>query len=368
MWVADEKAGFDDWRSIGDTLPTQAVGGIDFSPADGGTVIVSTGDNVFGGGGTFAGLGVFRTTDGGAQLAARERRAGRGHHLQGRGRPDEPAGRLRGHRRGPLPLHRRRRARSPTSTCRRAGRRPGPAELHRRRARQGGLRAREHGHGRRRPGPAQRQDRRRRAGLGRRRRRLARRQQAEPAVQELPGRLRRGAQQRHLPLRRPARRARSRRSTRASPGLPERAANGFAEQKRIGRVELGEADRRRPGPQLPLRDRRGRRALPRRHRRDRHPRGGDRPGARQHRAQRHLRLARLRQDVDAHGRRRAAQGPVQRLGADRHGLRDALLPGRPGLVQPPDRAGPDARRRPPACRRGWSSASRRSGRTRSTAR
>jgi photosystem II stability/assembly factor-like uncharacterized protein len=63
VWVADEKAGFNDWRSIGDTLPTQAVGGIDFSPADGGTVIVSTGDNVFGGGGTFSGLGVFRTTD-----------------------------------------------------------------------------------------------------------------------------------------------------------------------------------------------------------------------------------------------------------------------------------------------------------------
>jgi photosystem II stability/assembly factor-like uncharacterized protein len=65
VWAADEKAGFNDWRSIGESLPTQAVGGIDFSPADGGTVIVSTGDNVFGGGGTFAGLGVFRTTDGG---------------------------------------------------------------------------------------------------------------------------------------------------------------------------------------------------------------------------------------------------------------------------------------------------------------
>jgi photosystem II stability/assembly factor-like uncharacterized protein len=53
------------WRSIGDSLPTQAVGGIDWSPAGGGTLVIATGDSVFGGGGTFAGLGAFRSTDGG---------------------------------------------------------------------------------------------------------------------------------------------------------------------------------------------------------------------------------------------------------------------------------------------------------------
>lgn len=64
VWVSDDRGG--SWRSIGDNLPTQAIGGIAFSPADGGTVIITTGDNVFGGGGTFAGMGAFRSSDGGA--------------------------------------------------------------------------------------------------------------------------------------------------------------------------------------------------------------------------------------------------------------------------------------------------------------
>jgi photosystem II stability/assembly factor-like uncharacterized protein len=55
------------WTSVGDGLPTQAVGGIGWTPAGGadGTIVVTTGDNVFGGGGTFAGMGAFRSTDGG---------------------------------------------------------------------------------------------------------------------------------------------------------------------------------------------------------------------------------------------------------------------------------------------------------------
>jgi len=53
------------WRSIGDSLPTQAVGSVGFTPAGGGTLIAATGDSVFGGGGTFAGMGVYRSTDGG---------------------------------------------------------------------------------------------------------------------------------------------------------------------------------------------------------------------------------------------------------------------------------------------------------------
>ncbi len=63
VWQSDDQG--QTWRSIGDTLPTQAIGGIEFSPADGGTIIITTGDNVFGGGGTFAGVGAFRTTNGG---------------------------------------------------------------------------------------------------------------------------------------------------------------------------------------------------------------------------------------------------------------------------------------------------------------
>jgi photosystem II stability/assembly factor-like uncharacterized protein len=61
VWRSDDRGG--SWHSIGDSLPTQAVGGIAYG---GGTIVIVTGDNVFGGGGTFSGLGAFRSTDGGA--------------------------------------------------------------------------------------------------------------------------------------------------------------------------------------------------------------------------------------------------------------------------------------------------------------
>jgi hypothetical protein len=61
VWESDDQGG--NWHSIGDSLPTQAVGGIAYN---GGTLVIVTGDSVFGGGGTFAGLGAFRSTDGGA--------------------------------------------------------------------------------------------------------------------------------------------------------------------------------------------------------------------------------------------------------------------------------------------------------------
>jgi photosystem II stability/assembly factor-like uncharacterized protein len=60
VWESDDRGGH--WHSIGDSLPTQAVGGIAYA---GGTLVIATGDDVFGGGGTFAGLGAFRSTDGG---------------------------------------------------------------------------------------------------------------------------------------------------------------------------------------------------------------------------------------------------------------------------------------------------------------
>ena len=53
------------WTSIADNLPTQVVSAVAFSPAQGGTLLVLTGDNAFGFD-SIAGLGVYRSTDGGA--------------------------------------------------------------------------------------------------------------------------------------------------------------------------------------------------------------------------------------------------------------------------------------------------------------
>src|SRR5205807_6007916 len=52
------------WRSIGDGLPTQVVGSVAYSPAEGGTLIVLTGDPAFGFDSS-AGEGIYRTTDDG---------------------------------------------------------------------------------------------------------------------------------------------------------------------------------------------------------------------------------------------------------------------------------------------------------------
>jgi photosystem II stability/assembly factor-like uncharacterized protein len=53
------------WTSVGDNLPTQVVSAVAFSPAQGGTLLVLTGDDAFGFD-SIAGLGVYRSTDGGA--------------------------------------------------------------------------------------------------------------------------------------------------------------------------------------------------------------------------------------------------------------------------------------------------------------
>ena len=63
VWMSTNRG--DSWTSIGDNLPTQVVSGMVWTPADGGTLIVLTGDNAFGGD-SIAGLGVYRTTDLGA--------------------------------------------------------------------------------------------------------------------------------------------------------------------------------------------------------------------------------------------------------------------------------------------------------------
>lgn len=55
------------WHPISDGLPSQVVSGVAWSPAGGdrGTLLVLTGDNAYGGD-TYAGIGAFRSTDGGA--------------------------------------------------------------------------------------------------------------------------------------------------------------------------------------------------------------------------------------------------------------------------------------------------------------
>ena len=62
IWKSTDGGGH--WSSIADNLPTQVVSGIAYTSAAGGTLVVLTGDNAFGGD-TYAGLGVYRSSDGG---------------------------------------------------------------------------------------------------------------------------------------------------------------------------------------------------------------------------------------------------------------------------------------------------------------
>jgi len=61
VWVSEDKGA--NWRSIGDALPTQAVASVEYTTGGGGTLIALTGDDVFGGGNTYAGQGVYYSTD-----------------------------------------------------------------------------------------------------------------------------------------------------------------------------------------------------------------------------------------------------------------------------------------------------------------
>ena len=61
IWKSTD--GGDNWRSVGETLPTQAVGSVAVTQ---GRIIALTGDDVFGGGTTYSGLGVYTSSDGGA--------------------------------------------------------------------------------------------------------------------------------------------------------------------------------------------------------------------------------------------------------------------------------------------------------------
>ena len=96
------------WRSIGDTLPLQQVGSVAYTTAHGGTILALTGDNAFGGY-TYAGEGVYRSTDGGRSWVRSSGVPRGGDGLQDRRRPDQPERRLRGQRPRALPLDGRRR-------------------------------------------------------------------------------------------------------------------------------------------------------------------------------------------------------------------------------------------------------------------
>jgi hypothetical protein len=69
VWESDDVGKH--WRSIGDALPTQAIGSVAYSPTGGGTLFALTGDSVFGGGSTYAGAGLYRSTNLGGSCSGR---------------------------------------------------------------------------------------------------------------------------------------------------------------------------------------------------------------------------------------------------------------------------------------------------------
>jgi len=60
VWASDDLG--DHWRSISDTMPSQITGAIAWSQADGGTLVVVSGEPL-NGGDTYTGFGAFRTND-----------------------------------------------------------------------------------------------------------------------------------------------------------------------------------------------------------------------------------------------------------------------------------------------------------------
>ena len=63
IWLSTDLG--DTWRSIGDSLPSQIVGAVGYTPANGGTVLAVSGDGTYGAGG-YTGFGAFYSTDLGA--------------------------------------------------------------------------------------------------------------------------------------------------------------------------------------------------------------------------------------------------------------------------------------------------------------
>ena len=291
VWRTDDRGA--NWRSIGDSLPTQAVGSIAYA---GGTLVIVTGDNVFGGGGTFAGLGAFRSTDGGATWQKATGRPERRDRLQGRRRPRRTRTSSTP-RPAPGCTARPTAARaSSTSTCRRAR---APARRRCRRARwptwspTSSSKAPDNAATDGTPGAVL-------AAVGWR----AGRKTSQYGYVEAPGN---GVY----------------RSDTGAPGT-------FTGRRRVradhepGADRAGRGDRRRAGPPVRLRDGRGRREVQRRSaaRRPARPRCAVPDELR-----RRLRVLGLRGELDADGVR-GADGRRRRLRlrAERHRVRDPVLP------------------------------------------
>jgi hypothetical protein len=66
IWMSTD--GGDSWKSIGDGLPSQIVGAVGWTTANGGTIVAVSGDPTYGGGG-YTGFGAFYSTDLGATWA-----------------------------------------------------------------------------------------------------------------------------------------------------------------------------------------------------------------------------------------------------------------------------------------------------------
>ena len=95
------------WRSIGEGLPTQAVGGIDYSTADGGTIIVADRRQRLRRGRHVRRDGRLPVHRRRPQLAQGDRRhPGQRDRVQGGGRPHESERRVCRHGRRPVPLRR----------------------------------------------------------------------------------------------------------------------------------------------------------------------------------------------------------------------------------------------------------------------
>jgi hypothetical protein len=63
IWLSENLG--DSWRSIGDNLPSQVVGAVGWSPANGGTIVAISGDGTYGSGG-YTGYGAFWSSNLGA--------------------------------------------------------------------------------------------------------------------------------------------------------------------------------------------------------------------------------------------------------------------------------------------------------------
>ena len=61
VWISEDNG--DSWQSIGDTLPSQIIGAVAWTPAGGGTVIAGGGEPIVGGGNVYVGLGAYWSND-----------------------------------------------------------------------------------------------------------------------------------------------------------------------------------------------------------------------------------------------------------------------------------------------------------------